>query len=271
MPSEGQLGYRAASSVNLSLAPFLHLEAWISLATLTGLEIVLGIDNIVVLSIVSARLPPSQRPRARRIGLLLALAMRVGLLMTLTWVMGLKRSLFTLFGHGFSGRDVILIAGGLFLVGKSTQEIHAQLEGEDEDADGPGAETRRGPKFLSILLQIAVLDVVFSLDSIITAVGMAQELVVMIGAVIAAVGIMIGFANVVGDFVNEHPSIKTLALAFLILIGVLLIADAMGQHVSKAYVYVAMAFAVCVEGLNMRISANEKRRRAELRKMARRE
>jgi predicted tellurium resistance membrane protein TerC len=164
-----------------------------------------------------------------------------------------------------------LIAGGFFLVAKSTQEIHGQLEGEDFDADDPAAETKRTPKFGMVLAQIAVLDVIFSLDSIITAVGMAQEIVVMIGAVIAAVGIMIAFANVLGEFINDHPSIKTLALAFLILIGVLLIADGWGQHVSKAYVYVAMAFAVGVEMLNLRISKNVKARRDEIRARAHRD
>jgi len=224
-------------------------DTYVSLFTLTAMEVVLGIDNIVFLSILTAKLPEAQQPKARRLGLSLALVFRLGLLFTLSWVMGLTSPLFTVFGRGLSGRDLILLGGGLFLVGKATHEIYEKLEvAHAEVARPPG----RGA-FGWILVQILVLDVVFSLDSVITAVGMAQELAVMVSAMAIAVGLMLVFAGTIGDFVNRHPSMKILALSFLLLIGVVLVADGLGQHVGKGYIYFAMAFAFAVELLNMRL------------------
>jgi len=223
--------------------------AWVSFATLAALEIVLGIDNLVFLAILAGRLPPGQQPRARRLGLVLALGTRLLLLFAISWLMGLTRELFTLWGHGYSGRDLILAAGGLFLIGKATFEIHDKVEagGRAHERDpGPGAS------FGAVLAQIAILDVVFSLDSVITAVGMAQHLSIMVAAMVAAVGVMLLFAGPVGTFVERHPTMKMLALSFLLLVGVMLVAEATGRHVEKGYVYFAMAFSFLVELLNIR-------------------
>jgi len=225
-------------------------ELWIALLTLTVLEIVLGIDNIVFLSIITGKLPPAQQPRARRIGLSLALLLRIGLLASLAWVIRWTAPLFTLLGRGFSGRDLILLAGGLFLIAKSTREIHERLEGDEH----PG-EARAPVSFANVVGQLVLLDLVFSLDSVITAVGMARQLGVMIAAVVIAVGVMMLSASAISDFVHRHPTIKMLALSFLLLIGVSLIADGLGQHVSKGYIYFAMGFSVFVEMLNLRMRA----------------
>ncbi len=221
----------------------------IAFLTLSALEIVLGIDNIIFISILSGKLPPEQRAKARQIGLALAMLMRIALLFALSWVMGLVEPLFGIMGHEISGRDLILLGGGLFLIGKSTFEIHERLEGPEH---GPiDAKTRIS--FSSVLVQIMLLDIVFSLDSVITAVGMVQNITIMIAAVIAAVAVMMLFAGTVSEFVERHPTIKMLALSFLILIGVMLVAEGFGQHVSKGYIYFAMAFSLLVELLNMRL------------------
>jgi predicted tellurium resistance membrane protein TerC len=223
-------------------------EVWLAFATLTALEIVLGIDNIIFLSILVGRLPPEQRPRGRTIGLALAMLMRIGLLLSITWVMGLSTPLFTVFAHDVSGRDLVLFGGGLFLIAKSTMEIHGTLEGEAHDQDAKGRAS-----FLSTVIQIAVIDIVFSLDSVITAVGMADHVEVMIAAVIAAVAVMMFMAGPISDFVDRHPTVKMLALSFLILIGTALVGEAAGFHIPKGYIYFAMAFSVVVEMLNIRL------------------
>lgn len=225
-------------------------ESWIALVTLTALEVVLGIDNIVFISILAGKLPRDQQVRARRLGLSLALIMRILLLLSLAWMVRLTNPLFTVFGNAISGRDLILIVGGLFLLTKSTTEIHEKLESQE------GAATARvGATMGAVLVQIMLLDVVFSLDSVITAVGMVREIPIMVAAVIIAVGFMMVFAGPVGDFVERHPTVKMLALAFLLLIGVTLIADGLGTHISKGYIYFAMAFSVFVEMLNLRLRA----------------
>ncbi len=223
-------------------------QAWISLLTLTALEIVLGIDNIVFISILAGKLPADQQPRARLLGLAAAMLTRIALLFSLTWIMGLTEPWFHVLEHGVSGRDLILLAGGLFLIGKSTFEIHDKLEG----AEAHGS-TRGAANFAGIIVQIMLLDIVFSLDSVITAIGMAQHLEIMVAAVVIAVGFMMLFSGAISDFVHHHPTVKMLALSFLLLIGVTLIADGLGQHISKGYIYFAMAFSVFVEMLNLRI------------------
>lgn len=228
-------------------------EAWIALATLTALEIVLGIDNIIFISILVGRLPEHQRAKARTIGLTLAMLTRLLLLFSLTWVMSLTSPLFEVFGKAISGRDLILLLGGLFLLGKSTLEIHHALEGESSE----GGSTVQA-NFVAILVQIAVLDIVFSLDSVITAVGLADHLSVMVIAVIISVGVMLIAAKSVSDFVDKHPTIKMLALSFLILIGMTLVGEGMGFHVPKGYVYFAMAFSLAVEFLNIRVRAKKR-------------
>ena len=223
-------------------------QAWIAFLTLTALELVLGIDNIIFISILVDKLPPVQRDLARRIGLFLAMFMRVGLLLVLAWIVGLTKPLFTILQFAISGRDLILILGGLFLIWKSTKEIHQLLEGEEGEASSAVAAT-----FTQIIMQIVIIDIVFSLDSIITAVGMVSDVTIMIAAVITSVGLMMFFAGPIGRFVSAHPTVKMLALAFLLVIGVVLIADGMGNHVPKGYVYFAMAFSVFVEVLNLRM------------------
>jgi predicted tellurium resistance membrane protein TerC len=242
-------------------------DAWIALLTLTVLEIVLGIDNIVFISILVDKLPKDQQPRARVLGLGLAMVTRIMLLFSITWVMSLKNELFTVFGHGFSGKDLILFCGGLFLLFKSTKEIHHKVEGDPEGDVRESAPAHAA--FGAILIQIAILDIVFSLDSVITAVGMAQQIMVMVIAVMVAVGFMMIFAGTVANFINKHPTIKMLALSFLILIGVMLIieglvpAKAHELHL-KNYIYFAMAFSVFVEMLNIRASAKKARKQAAL-------
>ncbi len=228
----------------------LQAETWISLATLAAMEIVLGIDNIVFLTILAGRLPAAQQPRARRLGLAFALLTRLGLLFAISWVMSLQGELFSVLGHAFSGRDLILLGGGLFLIAKATSEVHEKLEvrHHEEAAGGKG-----GAVFWMVIAQIAVLDIVFSLDSVITAVGMAQHLPVMVAAMVLAVAVMLVFAGAVGDFVERHPTVKMLALSFLILIGVMLVAESFGRHVEKGYIYFAMGFSLLVELLNMRM------------------
>ncbi len=223
-------------------------QAWIAFATLTALELVLGIDNIIFISILVDRLPKERREFARRIGLFMAMFMRIGLLLVLAWIVGLVAPLFTLFGKEISGRDLILIAGGLFLIWKSTGEIHQSLEGEEGHASGGAAAT-----FASVILQIMVVDMVFSLDSIITAVGMVDDVKVMIAAVVVSVALMMLFAGPIGRFVSDHPTIKMLALTFLVVVGVVLVAEGFDHHVPKGYVYFAMAFSVAVEMLNIRL------------------
>ncbi len=223
-------------------------EAWIALATLTILEIVLGIDNIVFITVLSDRLPEDQQKRARRVGLSLAMGTRILLLLFIAWILGLVQPLFSVFGHVFSGRDLILAAGGVFLLWKATHEIHDNLEGEEERARGRPRATLG-----AVLVQIALLDIIFSLDSVITAVGMADDLPVMVIAIVLAVGVMMVSADAVGGFVGRHPTVKMLALSFLLLIGMSLVADGMGLHIPKGYIYFAMGFSIFVEILNLRI------------------
>jgi predicted tellurium resistance membrane protein TerC len=228
-------------------------EAWIALATLTALEIVLGIDNIIFISILVGRLPESQRDRARTIGLTLAMVSRLLLLFSLTWIMTLTQPLFSVLEHDISGRDLILLLGGLFLLAKSTLEIHHALEGPEDNK-----QSVVGASFVSILLQIMLLDIVFSLDSVITAVGLADHLSVMVIAVVISVAIMLLAAKSVSQFVERHPTIKMLALSFLILIGMTLVGEGLGFHVPKGYVYFAMAFSLAVEMLNINVRKRRK-------------
>lgn len=223
-------------------------QMWIAFATLTALELVLGIDNIIFISILADKLPKHQQEMARRIGLFGAMFMRIGLLLTLAWIIGLTEPLFTVVGQEISGRDLVLILGGLFLLYKSVSEIHESMEG----AHGP-VSTAVKATFAAVIMQIMVIDLVFSLDSIITAVGMVDEIAVMIAAVVVSVGMMMVFAGPIGRFVSAHPTIKMLALAFLVAVGVVLIAEGFGHHVPKGYVYSAMAFSLVVEMLNIRM------------------
>lgn len=228
-------------------------QIWLSLITLTVLEIVLGIDNVVFISILAGKLPANQQAKARSVGLTLALITRLLLLAAIAWMAKLTRDLFFVMGNGISGRDLILITGGLFLLAKSTHEIHEKLEGDE------GEKSRKIiPKFGYVIFQILILDVVFSLDSVITAIGMARELWVMVVAVVAAVIFMLLFAGAISNFVNRHPTVKMLALSFLILIGVALIADGLDRHIPKGYIYFAMAFSVGVEMLNLRMRSRQK-------------
>ncbi len=228
-------------------------QAWIALLTLTALEIVLGIDNIIFISILAGKLPLDQQKKARTVGLGLAMLTRIALLFSISWIMRLTADLFQVFGKGISGRDMILIVGGLFLLAKSTHEIHNKLEGE-EDQSG----TRATASFASVIIQILLLDIVFSLDSVITAVGMVDHLSIMIIAVVVAVGVKIVSAGVISDFVHRHPTVKMLALSFLLLIGVMLVAEGFDQHIPKGYIYFAMAFSVLVEMLNLKLRGKSK-------------
>jgi predicted tellurium resistance membrane protein TerC len=223
-------------------------QAWIALVTLTSLEIVLGIDNIVFISILTGKLPEEQRQKGRLIGLSLAMIMRIVLLMTLAWIVRLTAPLFTVFGNEISGRDLILILGGLFLIAKSTHEIHDKLEGEEAEHRAKAAKS-----FGSIMIQIMILDLVFSLDSVITAVGMVDEIPIMVAAVIIAIIFMMLFAKTIGEFVEGHPTVKMLALSFLLLIGMALVADGLDFHIPKGYIYFAMGFSVFVEILNLKL------------------
>ncbi len=224
-------------------------EAWIALASLTALEIVLGVDNIIFISILVGRLPEEQRQRARVIGLGLAMMMRIALLLSLAWMMRLTQPLFSALDYPVTGRALILVGGGLFLLAKSVMEIHNSLEGEDTGEHG--APVHAG--FIATLVQIAIIDIVFSLDSVITAVGMASDVTVMVLAIVIAVGVMMFAAKPIGDFVDAHPTIKMLALSFLILVGVALVGEGFGMHIPKGYIYFAMAFSVVVEMLNLRL------------------
>ncbi len=235
-------------------------EALIALLTLTLLEIVLGIDNVIFISILVTRLPADQRDRARYIGLGLAMGMRILLLLTISWIIGLTQPAFTIAGHEFSWRDLILIGGGLFLLWKATTEIHESLEGEEEHASSTGGTARFGPT----IVQIVLLDIVFSLDSVLTAVGLVDEIAIMIAAVVIAVGVMLVASGPLSRFVHAHPSVKILALSFLLLIGVTLVLDGFGVHVDKAYIYAAMGFSVFVEALNLRRTSRRKHHVVEL-------
>lgn len=221
-------------------------QAWIAFATLLLLETVLGIDNVIFISILAGKLPQAQQARARMVGLAVALLSRLLLLFSLTWIMRLTEPLFTVFRQEISGRDLILIIGGLFLLAKATREIHERLEGEE------GVVTRTAASFTGVIIQILLLDVVFSLDSVITAVGMVDDLGIMVAAVVAAVAFMMGFAGAISGFVEKHPTVKMLALSFLLLIGVTLIAEGLDQHIPKGYIYFSMAFSVLVEMLNIK-------------------
>ncbi len=224
-------------------------EAWIALGTLTALEIVLGIDNIIFISILVAKLPDSQRDRARKIGIMLAMLTRLALLFSISWVMGLTEPWFTIFGEDISGRDVILIGGGLFLLAKSTHEIHVSVEGA---AEVSGA-TKVASSFGTVLVQIAILDIVFSLDSVITAVGLVDHVSIMAIAIIIAVMVMLLASKAISDFVDEHPTIKILALSFLIIVGLTLILEGLDFHIPKGYIYFAMLFSLSVEAINIRM------------------
>jgi predicted tellurium resistance membrane protein TerC len=221
-------------------------QAWIALFTLTVLEIVLGIDNIIFISILTGKLPEQQQPKARRLGLFLAMFLRIGLLASIAWMAKLTAPLFTVLGQGISGRDLILLTGGVFLLFKATREIHDRLEGDEEEGSA-----RAVASFTGVIVQVLLLDIVFSLDSVITAVGMADHLPVMIAAVVIAVGVMMFAAGPISNFVARHPTIKMLALSFLLLIGMSLIAEGLGRHIPKGYIYFAMAFSVFVEMLNL--------------------
>jgi predicted tellurium resistance membrane protein TerC len=234
-------------------------DAWIALFTLTVLEIVLGIDNIIFISILSNKLPAHQQKKARRWGLGLAMGTRILLLLSISWILSLQADLFTVFGMGISGRDIVLLAGGLFLIYKATVEIHEKIEGDEHENEA----NIKKPSFMSVIVQILLLDIVFSLDSVITAVGMvdADKVIIMILAVIIAVGIMLFAADPISNFVQKHPTVKMLALSFLVMIGVSLLIEGTGGHVEKGFIYVAMGFSVIVEMLNLRMQANAKKRR----------
>jgi predicted tellurium resistance membrane protein TerC len=236
------------------LEMFTSPELLVALLTLTVLEIVLGVDNVIFISILSAKLPKDQQQRARRVGLMGAMLMRIALLFSLSWMARLTTPLFGLMGHDFSGRDLILLFGGLFLLAKATYEIHDKLEGEEGHASGKVAAT-----FVSVITQVMILDIVFSLDSVITAIGMADNLWVMVTAVVLAVVVMLLAADSISDFVEKHPTVKILALSFLILIGMSLVADGLGQHIGKGYIYFAMGFSVFVEMINIRIRDQRKK------------
>ena len=227
---------------------FLTSDGLLALVTLTFLEIILGVDNVIFISILSGKLPQRDQQKARRVGLLAAMVMRIGLLMSIAWIVRLTSPLFAVFGRGISGRDMILIGGGLFLLGKATLEIHERLEGEE--AHGT---TRAAPSFGAVIVQIMLLDIVFSLDSVITAVGMADDISVMVAAVVLSVVIMMFAAEPISSFVSKHPTVKVLALSFLLLIGMSLVGDGLGMHVPKGYIYFAMGFSVFVELINLRV------------------
>ncbi len=230
-------------------------DIWVALLTLTALEIVLGIDNIIFISILAGKLPEEQQARARNVGLGLAMGTRVLLLLSLSWIIGLEEPLFEIFGRGLSGRDLILLGGGLFLIAKATYEIHEKLEGEESHGSGGKAAA----SFASVIIQILLLDIVFSLDSVITAVGLADEIGVMIAAVVIAIGVMLVSAGPISNFVNHHPTVKMLALSFLLLIGFSLVAEGFHQHIEKGYIYFAMGFSVMVELLNLRLRGRSKK------------
>ncbi len=234
------------------LAEIFTTENLIALATLTAMETVLGIDNIVFLAILVGRLPPHQREKARQVGLTLAVATRILLVLCITWIMGLKAELFTVIGHSMSGKDLVLLAGGLFLIAKSTHEIHTKVEDAQRSVSAAAVAYS---SFAAAILQILVMDCIFSLDSVITAVGMAKSRAIMIAAIVLSIAIMLAFSGYIVRFVDRHPTIKVLALSFLILIGVMLVAESFGQSIPKGYIYFAMAFSLGVEMLNLRLRA----------------
>ncbi|CAA9338075.1 MAG: UPF0053 inner membrane protein YgdQ [uncultured Gemmatimonadaceae bacterium] len=227
-------------------------QIWIGLATLTALEIVLGIDNIIFISILSAKLPPAQQALGRKLGLAMAFITRVLLLLSIAWIVRLTKPLFTLFNHGVSGRDLILLLGGLFLIAKATHEIHNKLEGPNDPSGEHGGKSRVN-SLMGVVVQIGLVDIVFSLDSVITAVGMVDEVAIMIAANVVALGVMLFASGPIARFVDRHPTIKVLALSFLVLIGTNLVAEGLGFHIPKGYPYVAMAFSVIVEMINLRV------------------
>lgn len=234
-------------------------DVWISLLSLAAMEIVLGIDNIVFITILVGRVAEEKRAFARRLGIAMALGSRLGLLFTLSWIMKLTKPLFTIASHSLSGRDLILLGGGLFLIFKATMEIHHKLEGAEESGASSGMKS-----VTAVVLQIAVVDIVFSLDSVITAVGMADQLWIMVTAMLISVAVMLAFAGAIGGFVEKHPSIKILALSFLLLIGMMLVGESLGQHIPKGYIYFAMAFSLSVEVLNLRRSAKAVKLRQQI-------
>ncbi|HPH68811.1 MAG TPA: TerC family protein [Kofleriaceae bacterium] len=236
-----------------------NADVWISLLSLAAMEIVLGIDNIVFITILVGRVAEDKRAFARRLGIAMALGSRLGLLFTLSWIMKLTKPLFTVASHSLSGRDLILLGGGLFLIFKATMEIHHKLEGAEESGAATGMKS-----VTAVVLQIAVVDIVFSLDSVITAVGMADQLWVMITAMLISVAVMLAFAGAIGSFVEKHPSIKILALSFLLLIGMMLVGESLGQHIPKGYIYFAMAFSLSVEMLNLRRNAKAVKLRQQI-------
>ena len=242
------------------------LQTWIALVTLTAMEIVLGIDNIIFISILVGKLPRPSQARGRVVGLGLAMVTRILLLLSITWIMKLTRPLFVALGREFSGRDLILLVGGLFLLAKSVHEIHDKLEGGDSEGGEleAGVARRGSASFAAVITQIGIFDIVFSLDSVITAVGMAKQVQVMVAAIVIAVGVMMWAARPIGDFVHRHPTVKMLALSFLLLIGVMLVAEGFGQHISRGYVYFAMAFAIFVEMMNLRLRKKETRPGGEI-------
>lgn len=240
-----------ATEVATTVAPLFSTESFAAFCALAGLEIVLGIDNVIFISILVGKLPQHQRALATRVGLLLAMVMRIGLLFGISIIMGLKADLFNIAGMGFSGKDLILLGGGLFLIGKATYELHEKLEGAHHEAGGVGKQA--AANLATILIQIMLIDIVFSIDSVITAVGMVQHIEIMIAAVVASIGVMLAAAPAIGAFVEKHPTLKVLALAFLLLIGSMLMMEGLGQHVNKGYIYTAMAFSLGVEFLNMRL------------------
>jgi predicted tellurium resistance membrane protein TerC len=243
----------------MSMELFLDPNLWVAFGMLTALEIVLGVDNIIFISILVGRLPADQRDKARRLGLGFAMLSRLALLFSLTWVMGLTQDLITLLGQGISGRDLVLLLGGLFLLYKASHEIFVEVEARDEKASAAGPTVARRSVFWATIAQIAVVDIVFSLDSVITAVGMVDQLAVMVAAVVTSVAVMLFAAKPIGDFVDRHPSVKVLALAFLVMIGMALTAEAFDAHVPKGYIYAAMAFSLGVEALNLRARASRTR------------
>jgi predicted tellurium resistance membrane protein TerC len=233
---------------------FLTSQGLLALVTLTFLEIVLGVDNVIFISIISSRLPIESQKRARRTGLIAAMFMRIALLMSIAWIVGLTAPLFSVLGQEISGRDTVMLAGGLFLIGKATLEIHERLEGEEHASTADAA-----PSFVAVIVQIMLLDIVFSLDSVITAVGMAEDVSIMVTAVVLSVAIMMWSAEPISEFVNHHPTIKVLALSFLLLIGVSLVGDGLDMHVPKGYIYFAMGFSVFVEMINLRVRGKSAR------------
>ncbi len=242
----------------------LSIDFWVSLVTLAAMEVVLGIDNVVFLAILIGKIPPEKREPLRKAGLALALVARVGLLLTLQWMMGLVRPLFTVNNHGVSLRDLILLGGGLFLMAKSAKEIHDKVERDEDEYEGPDDEHRKRFSVVGTIVQIVVVDLIFSLDSVVTAVGMARDIRAMVAAMLIAVSVMGFFSKAVGDFVEEHPSVKLLALSFLTLIGAMLVAEGTGQHIPKGYIYFAMCFSLSVELLSLRY----KKRRAHRAKVS---